>query len=340
MPVATKTLGVIINAALKEVGEPEITEFTSSNILQQRLIEVSNNATRELVDRLDYTWRLQRTTISTNADITTESAHVINGDATVNSVTSDGDDADNWGSASTSMWFRASGTQKSYQISSITTSGSPDTLELETAYLDDTNTAVGYRIFQDSYGISTSGFGDLVEASYGDSASWSSAMGGVLPDDRLIKKTFPDLMALAGGDRHRDTSGRPRVIAEIGVDSSNNPQFVLWPYPNDTYLIELWYSVEFTENSTFSTVMFGNDAPSSAYDYIEHKTVAAAHLWDENTSKAAVYEQMARNAFDNILRRENREKIGTGFTIETNRRRYGGRYPARSGILFDTAYRR
>ena len=202
MPVATKTLGVIINAALKEVGEPEITEFTSSNILQQRLIEVSNNATRELVDRLDYTWRLQRTTISTNADITTENAHVINGDATVNSVTSDGDDADNWGSVSTSMWFRASGTQKSYQIRSITTSGSPDTLELETAYLDDTNTAVGYRIFQDSYGISTSGFGDLVEASYGDSASWASAMGGVLPDDRLIKKTFPDLMALAGGDRH------------------------------------------------------------------------------------------------------------------------------------------
>lgn len=338
MPVATKSLGVIVNSALKEIGEPEITAFDTDNILQVRLIEVANNAVREMVDRIDYDWRLQRTTLTTNAHITTESAAVTNGDATVNSVTSSGASADNWGSVSTSMWFRATSTLKSYQISTITTDGLPDTLELETAYLDSTSTAIGYRIFQDTYAISTVGFGELVEASYGDAGA--SGMFSSLPDNRLVVVPFTRLMDLAGGERHRDTSGRPRVIAQIGPDSSDNPQFILWPYPNKAYLIELFYAAEFTENETFATVMFGADAPSSAYDFVEHKTVAAAHEWETNYDGASVYEQRAQVAMANVIRRENRERVDVGFDVETYRRSYGIRYPTRSGILFDSVLRR
>lgn len=340
MPVATKTLGVIVNAALKEIGEPEITSFTSTNILQERLIEAANNAVRYLVDTLPFRWRLRRTTVSTNADITTESAAVTNASTTVSSVTSAGVSADNWGSVTTSMWFRATGTYKSYAISAVSTSGSPDTITLETAYLNATSTAIGYRIFQDTYAISTSDFGELVEASYGDAASWAGFLSGVLPDNRLSVVSFERLMELAGGDRHRDTSGRPRVIAQIAPDSSDNEQFVLWPFPGDAYLIELWDAREFTENATFGTVMFGTDAPSSAYDYVEHETVAAAHLWDENVEKATYFHQKAQLCFANILRREHRDRGDTSMGVESYRRHYGGAYRVRSGILFDTVLRR
>jgi hypothetical protein len=333
MPVSTKTLGVIINAALKEMGEPEITAFTADNILQQRLIEVANNAVRELTERLDYDWRLKRTTLVTNADITAESAAVTDGDATIKSVTSAGAAATNWGSVTANMMFRVTGTQKSYQIATATSSAEA---ELEVVYIDSTSTAIGYRIYQDTYAINDSDFGELVEASYGDSASWTTGVG----DDRLVVMPFSRLNKLAGGDRGRDTSGRPRAIAQIGVDSSNNEQFVLWPFPTSEFLIELWYTVEFTENETFGTVMFGNDAPASAYDYVEHKVVAAGLLWDEDIDKASVHEQMAQVAIANVIRRENRERIDVGMDVESYRRSYGIRYPSRSGMLFDTVLRR
>ena len=337
MPVAVKTLGKIVNAALKELGEPEVTEFTSTNILQLRIIESANNAVRDLVDRVDYDWRLQRLTISTNPVIITGSAAVTNASTTIRSVDSDGVAATNWGSVSTDMWFRTSSTQKSYQITTATPSSEA---EIETAYLDSTSTALGYRIFQDTYPITAADFGELYDASYGDASSWFYALQGGLPDSRLTIVPFARLMQIAGGDRHRDTSGRPRVIAQIGVNSSNQPQFVLWPYPDTAFLIECWYTVEFSENSTFATVMFGNDAPSSAYDFVEHRVVSEAHLWDEEPTKAAVFEQKAQSAMNNVIRRENRERIDTGFQVETYRRSYGGRYPARSAIGFNTVGRR
>jgi hypothetical protein len=335
MAVATKTLGVILNAALKEMGEPEITEISSENIIQQRLIESANNAVREMVDQVDYDWRLKRLTVSTNADISTESAAVTNGDATVSSVTDAGDAATNFSSVTTAMWFRAASTQKSYQIATATSSSQ---FELETTYLDTTSTSIGYRIFQDTYPISTSGFGELYDAMYGDASSWT--MHGGSPNSRLSVVPFSRLMQLSGGDRHRDTSGRPRVISQIAPDSSDNPQFVLWPYPDDTYLIEVWYTQEFAENATFSTVMFGADAPSSAYDFVEHKVVASAHQWDENYQAASLYEQKAQGALNIVIRRENRERIDQGLEVDTYRRSYGGRYPTSSGIAFNTVSRR
>ena len=106
----SKTLGDIVNSALKEVGEPEVEEFTADNILQQRMIEAANNAVRNLVDRLDYDWRLKRTTLVTVDDITTGSAAVTKGDATVSSVDSDGDAATNFTCYSSSISVATSAT--------------------------------------------------------------------------------------------------------------------------------------------------------------------------------------------------------------------------------------
>ncbi len=335
----SKTLGDIINSALKEVGEPEVESFTSDNILQQRMIEAANNAVRNLVDRLDYDWRLKRTTLVTVADITTGSAAVTKGDATVSSVDSDGDAATNFGSVTTSMWFRAASTQKSYQIATATSSSA---FELESNYLDSTATASGYRIFQDTFSIDeVTDFGELVIATYGDGRSWTLNGGG---NEQLIQVPLAELYDRAGGDPHKDTSGRPVLIAEIAPKklyaNTSRTQFKLWPYPKDTYLIELWYAADFAAASSMTTTLFDTRAPSSAYDYVEHMTVAAACLWDEDFNKSSVFTQKADVALSNVIRRENRERIDVGFEVETYRRYYGNRYPTRSGIEFDTVRRR
>jgi hypothetical protein len=331
----SKTLGDIVNSALKEVGEPEVEEFTADNILQQRVIEAANNAVRNLVDRLDYDWRLKRTTLVTVDDITTESVAVTKGDATVSSVDSDGDAATNFGSVTTSMWFRVASTQKSYQIATATSSSA---FELESTYLDSTATATGYRIFQDTFAISSvTDFGELVIATYGDGRSWTLNGGG---NEQLIHVPLAELYDRAGGDPHRDTSGRPVLIAEMAPNSSGQTQFKLWPYPTDTYLIELWYATDFANAASFSTTLFDTRAPSSAYDYVEHMTVAAACMWDEDINKSSAFAQKAEVALNNVIRRENRERIDVGFGVETYRRDYGNRYPTRSGIEFDTVRRR
>ena len=140
MPASSKTLGAIINSGMREVGEPEISAFTETNILEKTLINAANRAVRELVDRTDFSWRLKRTILVTTDDITTESAAVTLNSTTISSVDSAGSGATNWGSATTNMYFRADGTQKSYKIATATSSSSQ---ALETAYIGATSTAIG-----------------------------------------------------------------------------------------------------------------------------------------------------------------------------------------------------
>ena len=71
MPASSKTLGAIINSGMREVGEPEISAFTETNILEKTLINAANRAVRELVDRPEFSWRLKRTILVTTDDITT-----------------------------------------------------------------------------------------------------------------------------------------------------------------------------------------------------------------------------------------------------------------------------
>ena len=136
-----KTLGVVVNSGLKVIREPEVTAFTSTNILQEMLIEEANNGVRDILGRFMTSpeWGLKRTTLTTTDDITTGTVTVTNGSTT---VTSSGN---NFTSVTTSMWFRVTGDQTSYAISSIDTSTSPDTLTLANTYKGTTGSSKGYR---------------------------------------------------------------------------------------------------------------------------------------------------------------------------------------------------
>ena len=337
MAVSTKSLGVLVNAGLKAIGEPEITEFTSTNILQQTLIEAANNAVRDIRDRFNPDWVYKRTTVQMTDDVTTESAAMTNGSTTVTSVDDDGDDATNWDSGvSAGMWFRASGDNDSYLISEVGDEDDPTTITLENAYRGTTSTASGYRIFQDTYAIDDADFGQLQLASYGDAASWVTGLQGNVGNHEMAIISLTELYKRTGGDLHRDTSGRPISITEITPDSSNNPQFIFWPFPTDNWIIELWYSVEYTENSTFATVMFGTDAPPTAYDAVEHAVKSAAYLWDEDERKSAIFDQKYQVSIANLIRRDNRDRKDVGYDVATYRRQYGVRYPVASQIHFDT----
>ena len=338
MPVSSKTLGAICNAALKELGEPAVTAFTSTNILQQLMIEAANNAVRDIRDRFNPDWVYKRTTVQMTDDVTTENAATTNASTTVTSVDSDGGDATNWTSGvAADMWFRKTGDNDSYLISSVDAVSDPNTIVIENAYRGTTSTAAGYRIFQDTYAISDADFGQLQLAGYGEAQTWIDAFGGRgYGNNNLALVSMTELYKRAGGDLHRDTGGRPAYIAEITPDSSNNPQFVFWPFPTDDWIIELWYSVEYTENSTFATPMFGTDAPPTAYDAIEYAVKAAATLWDESPQVSQVFEQKYQLAISNLIRRDNRDRKDVGYDVEMYRRHYGVNYPSQSQIYFDT----
>jgi hypothetical protein len=335
----SKSLGDVVDAALMEIGEGTITEFTTGNILHRRLIDAANNALREIMDRFDPDWGLKRTTIATKADITGNAA-VTDGSTTVTSVDSDGANADSFTGVSTSFWFRGAATQKSYALSAVDVLSSPDTVTLETDWIDSTATALSYRMFQDTYAITDTDFGLLRIVSYGDALTWNMGVGGALPDGTIAIVPLASIYNRVGGDIHRNTTGRPQVIAPISSDSSDNPRFVLWPYPTKEYLIEVWYEIQYSENTTFGTNLFDGDAPLSAYDAVEHAVVSAACKWDQDNAGAAVFQQKFQTALGNLIRRENRERNQVGFRVETYRRQYGSRYPVRSGILFDTVRRR
>lgn len=337
MPVSSKTLGTIVNSALKDRGEPEVTEFTSTNILQQTCIEAANNAVRDIRDRFNPDWVYKRTTVQMTDDVTTENAACTNGSTTVTSVDSDGDDATNWDSGvSAGMWFRKTGDNDSYLITAVGDEDDPTTITLENAYRGTTATAAGYRIFKDTYAISDADFGQLQLAGYGEATGWAEVLYGRTYDHQLSIVSMTELYNVTGGDLHRDTGGRPRLIAEIGPDSSDNPQFVFWPFPTDDWIIELWYSVEYTENATFATAMFASDAPPTAYDAVEYAVRSAAALWDEDGRTAGVFDQKYQLAISNLIRRDNRDRKDIGYDVATYRRSYGVRYPVASQIHFNT----
>ena len=102
-----KTLGTILNAGLREIGEPPITALTSTNILELSLIESVNNTITEVNDAEEYSWTYGRTTISTVADVATRKCAVTKGARTVSSVNDRVVNATNWTSGvSAGMWIR------------------------------------------------------------------------------------------------------------------------------------------------------------------------------------------------------------------------------------------
>lgn len=339
-----KTLGTIINEGLKEIGEPEITSFTALNILQQRMIEEANDTVEEIMTYGDFRWALKHVNILTAADITTDKAAVTNGSATVTSVTSAAVDTDSFTGATTDMWFRVTGDNVSYPIAAVDTDSSPDTLTLgisaatgSRVYVGTTSTAAGYRIFQDTYDLSvTTDIDEVKHITFGDASSWSQGLTGVTPNNQIDYVNLQTILNASGGDLHRNTSGRPRLATLISNDADENKRLLLWPFPTEQYLVDIWYKELIGENTTFGTNLFGGDAPGIAYQAVSHRVKVAACVYDEDYDRASLYEQRYQAAIGHLMRRENRQEIDTGFSINTYRRDYGVTMPTRSGLWFDS----
>ena len=330
------TLGNVLSEGLKVIGEPEVSSLDSSNILQLHLIEEVNNCVAEIMEMGEFDWTLKHTTLTTTDDVTTGSVAATASSLTITSVDSDGDDAQNFASVTASMWFRRTGDQTSYGIASVDSTSDPHTLTLDTAYVGATTTASGYRCFQDTYALSTSDLDEIKIVGFGEGSAVLPTLSGLTSDNRITLTSLEQIYRQAGGDLHADTGGRPRLMAQIGVDSSDNPQYVLWPFPTDDYLIDLWYTIRFTDASAYATVLWGNDAPPIAYTAVAHRVKAAACIWGMDWTQQQYWEQRYREATALLKRRENTLDQERSMGVETYRRHYTHPYPVRSGVLFDT----
>jgi hypothetical protein len=334
-----KTLGTILNAGLREIGEPPITALTSTSILELSLIESVNNTITEINDAEEYSWTYGRTTISTVADVATGKCAVTKGATTVSSVNDSGVNATNWTSGvSAGMWIRIANDKTSYKITAVDSSSTPNTVTIDTAYAGATATAAEYTIFQDTFAISASDFDEVKTLSYGDSRSWVHAMQGQYNGRPLsYYSNFDDLLRISGADLHRDTSGKPQAFAFINPDSSNNPQLVFWPYPDDIYVIEVQYKRKFTDLSTFGGEVFGTDAPDMAYLAVEYGCREYACMWDEDSEKAQYWGGKKYWAIGRVKARENRaHQAEKSMKVYTGRRSYGQGIEVRSQQAFDT----
>lgn len=326
------TLGGTVNVGLRTIGEPEVTAFTSTNILQQELIKAANEGVHDILEAARYRWGLFYDGLTTADAITTEQVAVTADSTTVTSVDDDDAGAMNFGSVVAGDWLRVSGDMTSYRVASVDSVSDPNTLVLEDAYVGATSTGSAYKIVRDIFAISTSSLDEVIIAAYGDnSASY--------PTSRILNVDLRRIFSISGGDLHSDTSGKPRYMAQIGSDSSGNPQFRLWPYPDDQYLIELWYTLKFTSNTTFATSMFGANAPDIAYDAVDHYVRWRACMYDNDPRQADTWYQKYMDARNKVVAREARTyRDGHGVNVVTYRRDRGSvnGFRTESQIAFDT----
>lgn len=296
------------------IGEPDVTAFTSTNQLQNLLIDGANEGIHDLLEGARYRWALSEDGFTTKAKLTTGSVSVTNGSTTVTSKDGDGTAADNFTAVEAGDWVRIASDLTSYKVASIDTASSPDTLVLEDAYLGTTATAASYVILKDTYSVSISDLDEIISISYGE----NSAFGG---DDELQITNMQNIISLSGGDLHRDSSGRPNYIAEISPDSSDVPRYVLWPSPDEAFLLSAWSTRKFTSNTDFSTNLFGGDAPDIAYDAITHHLRSIACLFDEDKLQAEKWERRYERARMQTIAREMRlHRDDQNMSVETYRR--------------------
>jgi len=325
------TLGQTVNRALRVIGEPDITVFTATNQLQNLLIDAANEAVHDLSEAARFRWALFRDQFVFTDDLTTEQVAATNGSTTVTSVDDDGAAAENFTNVSAGDFIRIGSDLTSYEVSSVDTGSSPDSITLADSYVGSTTTGSSYVILKDVYAISISNLDEIIHFSYGDNSNF-------VGNDEIKQTSIQHIMSLAGGDLHRDTSGKPSHSAQIGVDSSDNPQWLFWPYPKDDYLVTVWATLKWTTNSTFATNMFGGDAPDIAYDAVAHKLKERACLYDEDHNQANYWGQQYERARMQLVAREQRQyREGTNMSVETYRRNTLWTYgiTTQSSILFD-----
>jgi len=331
-----KTVGAIVNAALKEVGDAEIVEFAATNILHQQMIEEMNNRVRRVRARFRARWALTRGTLQLTAPITTGQVTVTQGSATISSKDSSGSAAENFGSVAAGMKIIVGSDTTAYKITAVSTSSSPDNITIDGNYTGATATT-SYTIFKDTYSMSgLTDFDEIIMANYGDGGNWIGNISGQGPNYSIDIVALQTIMAATGGNLYRNTSGKPTMMAQIEGDSSGNTQFLVNPYPDDDYYLELWYVKKFTENSTFSSDLFDGDAPEEAYDYVEQGVLARASRYDENDAGTQYWEVRATDTLRDLTARENRSNQDDNqLEVQTYRQGSAGTIEGRSQVAFD-----
>ena len=280
--MASMTLLEAINRAIVHIGEPEVSAITTDNQLQIVVIDAINEAVDEVREKCHFAeWAYLHDTITTATALTTGTVAVTNGSTTVTSKDASGDSADNFTSVAAGDWLRVTGDLSSYRVASVSTGSSPDTLTLEDSYVGTTSTSAGYKVIRDEYALSQTDLDQLVLASYGDGSYGAYSVPLKIVD-------IHRLLQISGGDVHRDASGKPRYIAHLGVDSSDDAIIKLWPYPDSVYLIDLWHTALYSEISSASSVLFSGDAPQVALNAVVEKARWRAFMWDNDTEKALV----------------------------------------------------
>lgn len=331
----SKTLGNVVSEGLRSIREPTITTFTSGNSLEEEIIEEANRCVRECQEKLRHRWTLARTSFLTTDDITTAYVAVTKGSTTVNSVTSAGVSDDGFGSVAAGMYLRVGSDLTSYLISSVDTSATPDTLVIEKAYTGTTSTASACKFITDTYGITDTDFDEAVFASYGEGRSLTGLYGG---SDFFIR--IVDLQTLyeqARGNLHINTAGKPILMAQKAPNASDQPEFILWPYPASVMMIEVYFRRMFTSASTFATVLFGADAPEAAYDFVAFGCCERACMWDKQVKEAEYWRGRKNQAMARLFERENRlYQADNQLNVETYRSYASSGIEIRSQIGFDT----
>ena len=331
------TLLQAVNAGKECVGDPVVTSFTDGDLQELQIIEEVNDAVAEIRAETDYTWAYKRATLKTVDDVTTENMSATNGSTTVSSVDADGVSATNWTSGvSAGMYFRNNIDKTSYMISSVDAASTPNTITLETEYEGTTVTAGSYRIFQDTYSLPDI---DKIQAiTYGDALSWQSYLGGSTPRSELGLVTLEDLMYASGGDLHRDVSGRPRLACRISNDATEYQQIILWPFPTDVFVMQLWYTIRYSVSmSAITDEIFSQDAPDIAYSAIRARSRYRSYKYNEMPREAGEEYQKFTYNLALLKKGENNLSQDNSMKVATFRRSAGiGGFPVRSGLHFDT----
>lgn len=301
------TLGSAVNSALRTIGEASITAFDTADILQLELIATANEAVHEILEACRYRWGLFRDAFTTLADLTTGTVNVTNVSTAVSAS------ANQFTNVAAGDFLRVTGDTTSYEVSSVDVSVSPDTLVLSDNYLGTTDTTASYKIIRDTYAISITDMDEIRIATYGD---------GVVRQNRIKIVDMREIVNRAGGDLHANTSGKPRFMAQRNPNSSDAPRFVLWPYPGDAYLIEIWHTFKFNlTTSSYATNLFGGDAPDIAYDAVQHKLRWRACVYDRDPSQKT-WENEWNLARTRVVARESRTHYDdNAMSLATYRRR-------------------
>ena len=327
-----KTLGQVVNAALKDIKEPEITAWESDNILQLALIEEVNNAVRDMCSRKKFPWAFHKYSFVTRPVIETEYAKVYfnTSYALLYNTTSTGTSQNGWGSVASSAglwynWIRLDGTDASLRISTVLTVGTPDIIATEFETSLSVGDIVTYKIITDEYVpyASQNPLDSVFQVTMSEANTYDYLAGGSTPTNELKFVSLHALISAAKGDVHRNESGKPQLVAQSGSDTSGRPIYKLWPYPDQEYTIDMYGIRSYTQQTDFADTLFDGMAPALAEDAVEFRVCARAQKWDRNYLEEQGWMRKYELALANLMAGP-RTSVSHGMSINTYRRTYSG----------------